>query len=86
MPDITDQERRILVGGLLVLAASSAALAVVLGLCALDHMAFRASLCGPGTGHCNACFAALAALAVAAIAGGASFDLLRAGRRSGVAA
>ncbi|WP_395651287.1 hypothetical protein [Brevundimonas sp.] len=86
MPIITDQERNILVGGPLALAASSAALALALGIDAFDHMAFSASLCGGTTEHCSACFAALASLAVAVISGGVSVAVFRAYRTSGVAA
>ena len=86
MSEITDQERRTLLGGLLTLAASSAALAAVMGITALDHMVLEASLCGPSIEHCTACYVALASLAVAVIATGASIDIFRAHSADGAAA
>ena len=86
MSEITDQERRILVGGLLVLAASSTALAAALGITAVDHRVFIASLCGPSAQHCSVCYVALASLVVAVIATGASIDVFRAHRADGAAA
>ncbi len=67
---ITDTvERRLVSGGLLVLAASLTALGSALGVVALAHMANAANLCGPTSGHCVACIAAVASLAAAVVAG-----------------
>ena len=67
MTDIV--ERRLLGGGLLVLAASLTALGSALGVVGLAHMANAANLCGPTSGHCVACFGAVASLAAAVVVG-----------------
>jgi len=84
MPISDDQERSIMGGGLLLIASSAACLGSALSVEALDHIAFAASLCGPATGHCFACFAALGSLLVALSAGGASAAVFRPSRLIGV--
>lgn len=62
-------ERRLLGGGLLVLAVSLMALGSALGVVALGHMAVATNLCGPTSGHCATCLGAVAALAAGVVAG-----------------
>lgn len=78
MPMTDDQERKILAGGLMVLACSLGLLTAALAVAALDHMAISASLCGPTSGHCAACFGAIASLVGALGAAATGISLLRA--------
>lgn len=86
MPINYDLERKLLAGGLLVLACSLGALASALAVLALDHMAMSASLCGPTTGHCISCFGAITCLAAALSTGGAGVSLVRSGSICGATA
>jgi len=60
MPITDDLERKIIAGGLIGLACSLGGLASALTFVALDHMAMTATLCGPTSGLCMACFGAVA--------------------------
>lgn len=86
MPITDDQERKILAGGLLVLACSLGLLASALAVAALDHMAISAGLCGPMSGHCAACFGAIACLAAAVGTAATGLSMLRARPLCGAAA
>ncbi|QTN20503.1 hypothetical protein HZ989_05430 [Brevundimonas sp. AJA228-03] len=77
MPITDDLERKIIAGGLLGLACSLGGLASALTVLALDHMAMTATLCGPTSGHCMACFGAVACWTATLGAAAAGTSLLR---------